>query len=310
MEEFSSMPREFFKKIIILSLIFSLIIFNPLSISKASTQSPKTVEEENRFSFNSYVELEYDSNILNKELNLEQSVAMPITITYWTDIPNHIFKFIPPSVQNIFLFNQPTKPFHTIELSIENDPFWVDISFSSSKLIIPIPLDSSKVKAETVLYITPSKQAPAESYLIELKTSCEPIGKLNGFTYYESLFFTPKFVPLIDISTENQILNVTPNEPQNINITVTNLGNKKARITPIILNKRPEWSSVINPHQIELEQLESTNFMFSIYPPYDFKGYNTFQLVFEVEVIPLEQDSPTQSYPINFIFYHSDQIKG
>jgi hypothetical protein len=301
----SLMRRKYLKKIVILfgiSMFFllqpSLSSTHPLKLNETTTIRPPL------FSFNSYIDIEYDTSVLEEAIYIEQSVAIPITIRYWTDIPDDFLRFFPESLRSYILFGQTTIPFQTIRLSLESSPSWADIYFSTSQLIVPVPIMSSEYQAESVLYITPGKDAPAVSYKIEIKATCQSLGKLNGYSYQESIVFTPAFTPQIDISVNEQVISVSPSNPKNINIEITNLGNKRALITPILLTFQSQWIPTINPPQVEMDSKESYTFNFQVTPPSDFSGYQTFQLTFDVKVYPFNQNAPSLSYPLDFIFYN------
>lgn len=297
------MQRGFITKFVALLIVIFFMICNPGIVSAYHRSTIEDPCDNKIFSCNSYIDIKCDVSGLENTLYIGQSVAIPLTITYFTDIPDYFATLFPKRLMNYILFGQTTIPFQTIKLSVVSTPSWVDISFSNSRLIVPIPTNSSEYCAESVLYITPGKNAPNSPYVLTIQASCNAIGRINGVTEQETIVFTPAFSPQIDLSVDEQVIQVTPSDDVNINIEVTNLANKKAQITPTFLTFHPEWSPVILPPYIDLDPKENCTFTFSVIPPEDFSGYQTFKLAFTVETFPYHPDTASVLYPLDFIFY-------
>lgn len=298
------MQKDFLLKIVVIVTLFLFISSNPFLISaEQSEKIEKPVETPSFFSFNSYVDFSYDNTMLSDSINLGQSIAIPITIEYWTDMPDDFLKILPIELRNQLLFNQRIKPMQTIDLSVLEEPVGVEVSFSNAEISLPIP-SSGKSQVETILFIIPGKNAPAKTCTIDIMATTSKIGSLNGFSYQESICFTPRFTPLIDIYLDSQIIYVYQLFQKNVDITVTNRGNGEARITPRLVSHESEWNPTINPPQSEINPNDGCTFSLTIVPPSDFSGYKIFELEFTVEVFPYRNDAPTITYPLTLMFYH------
>jgi len=111
--------------VILCFLIISTIInipFTNSSLSAEENQNPKI------FSFNSYIDIEYDSEPLNKNLEIDQSINVPLTIEYRTDVPEDFLRWLPWQIKNIILYGSMIGPNQQITLSIEKKPDWADKS--------------------------------------------------------------------------------------------------------------------------------------------------------------------------------------
>ena len=188
-------------------LILSLLTIIPISenIKADETNASRAI------AFNSYMDIEYDLSPLNDPLQIDVSIAIPITISYWTDIPG-VFDVIPYPFNFYILYGGPIGPMQKIHLEVLNTPDWANIYLSSQDILTDIPFASEGKKVVTTnLIISPRIEAPAQSYTITIKASCDGLKRLNGFTYQESIDFTPSFIPTIQIMVDKPIRQVPPN---------------------------------------------------------------------------------------------------
>jgi hypothetical protein len=245
-------------------------------------------------SFNSYIDYEYDISPLNQPLSIDQVVSIPITVKYSTDIPD-FFNIIPFPINFYILFGQPIGPMQKISLEIVDKPDWANIYISTPDVLTDIPFDSEEPEEKTVnLVFSPKIEAPAEPYTITIRASCPPIGRVNEFSYEESISFTPSFIPTIGITVDNPIREVTPHESVNFKITIHNDGNKITRVTPDIVTASEDWKAIINPTQKEIPANDDATFTFSIIAPFDFgwhNEYENFKIDFKSEVYPFQPGS-------------------
>jgi hypothetical protein len=271
--------------------IVVIILFSSVTISVINPDS-KVVDTASAalINFNSYADLQYDASALQKPLAIDVSVTIPITVEYWTDIPAFFGTVIPYPLNFYILFGQPIGPMQKIHLEVLNPPSWANIYISSPDLLTDIPFyGDDHMFVKTNLIVSPRIEAPAESYKIDIKATGEPIGKVRGFTYQESIDFTPSFVPTVQVTTKDPIRTVSPHESVNFQINVRNLGNKITRVTPTIKNKNPDWTETINPPELEIDPNDEATFTFSIIAPYDFgwhNEYESFEVQFKSEVYP------------------------
>lgn len=288
------------KGIVLGILLVSIIAFIPTpdTIVSADSDSQKLV------SFSSYMDFDYNLDALNKPLAIDVSVTIPITISYWTDIPG-IFGKIPFPFNNLILYGQSIGPMQKIHLEVLNTPDWANIYITSPDVLTKIPLDSDGIyKIGANLVLSPRVEAPAESYRIDIKASCDAIKRLNGYSYQESIEFTPSFIPTIQITPENPIRTVGPHQSINFKINVKNSGNKITRVTPNLIGVDEKWIPTINPPEYEVSPKSEATFTFSIITPKDFgwhNEYGRFEINFKSEVYPYRTGAANSSKSIYLV---------
>lgn len=286
--------------------IVVIILFSSITISVINPES-KVVDTASAalINFNSYADLKYDVSALDEPLAIDVSVTIPITVEYWTDIPPFFGNVIPYPLNFYILFGQPIGPMQKIHLEVLNPPNWANVYISSPDLLTDIPFAGDEHKlVDTNLIISPRIEAPAQSYTIDIKATGEPIGKVRGFTYQESIDFTPSFVPTVEITTANPIRTVSPHESVNFEIKIRNLGNKITRVTPTIKDKNPEWTETINPPELEIGPDDQATFSFSVIAPYDFgwhNEYESFEVQFRSEVYPYRTGSANNTKSVYLV---------
>jgi hypothetical protein len=298
------MNREYHLKYIATFLLVLICCFHPcILVVDSNSTVEKTTDSEYLINYPSYVDLDYNSSVLEKELIIGQSYALPLTISYWTRIPDNFIKFLPETLRNLILFDQKYPPLQTITISVLDEPEWATISFSSSTLTLPIPIDDSVYQVDTILSIIVHKNAPAQSYTIDIQAQWESIGKLSGGTYQESISFTPAFIPRIDISVDDHYISAAPMEEITIPIDVMNMGNKMARVIPRFIGLYEGWNTVIDPPVREIPTKDISQFMVRLRTPDGFSGFKTVHIQFDVESYPIKEGRPTQSYPLYLIVH-------
>jgi len=254
-------------------------------------------------SYNQYIDLEIDTRVLNDPLPFEENIFLPIKITYRTNIPDNFLKFIPRIIKNLILFGSITEPIQMINLETINTPDWADINFTNNNIPFSIPTGDLRKESTTNIIINLEKNAPAQAYIITIKGFCKNIGRLNNFTYHVDFVFIPKYNPCITIDYENDVY-TPPNIPINIDINVTNCGNKISRVTPTIITKNLDFTPTINPPQYVIDIDSTNNFIFSVIAPYYFMGNFVMQIKLTVEVYPYRINSPSEEYLININLHY------
>lgn len=279
---------------LLLILAISLISINPVSaddgISSRSSGSRSPI-----FTFNSYIDIAPDTSALNKPLAIDQSVNVPITIQYSTDIPPNFLSIVPFPIRNLILYGSVVAPKQKISIQVINKPDWANIIVSDKDILLDIPFKGSPSERETTLVLSPYEEAPAQPYTITIRASCERIYRVNGFNISSDIVFTPSFVPTISITPENPTRTVGPREMINFKITVKNEANKKARVTPTIGTNDSKWNPTINPPFHDIAPGDTATFIFSVYSPYNFGWHNdmkTFRIDFTAQIFPLQKDAP------------------
>ena len=281
------------------------LILGILLISVIAAFSAPVSAREKAISFNSYIDLEYDVSALNEPLAIDASVSIPITVKYWTDIPDVFKPKLIWWVPYVILYGSMIAPMQKIHLEILETPEWANIYLSSPDVLTDIPLGSDgPVEIQTNLILSPKIEAPAESYKIDIRASCDPIKRLNGFTYQESVEFLPSFIPTIQITPENPVRTVGPHETVTFKINIENLGNKITRVTPRLIDINKKWTPTLNPPNYEIGPNQENTFTFSIIAPYDFgwhNEYGSFQIDFLSEVYPYRSDAATNTESIYLV---------
>ena len=81
------------KTSIVLSiLLVSIIAFLPaIPADTNSSGEPKSIAI---FTFNSYIDIEYDASALNENLAIDESISVPVRIKYWTNVPENFLWFL------------------------------------------------------------------------------------------------------------------------------------------------------------------------------------------------------------------------
>ena len=283
------------KASIIIGILF--ISLSPILIHDNTASAAKVI------SFHSYMDLTYDPTILNKPLQIDVAIAVPITVQFWTDIPDIFTKGWPFNF--LFLFGSSIVPMQQIHLELLETPTWANIYFSSPDLIVDIPFESDgKVNINTTLIISPKIEAPAESQRISIKATINTLKRLGGFTFQKEIPFTPSFIPTIAIEIENPIRTVGPHQAVSFKIIVKNFGNKITRVTPTLIGVDSKWTPTINPPNYEIYPKQDSTFSFSLITPYDFgwhNEYGRFEISFKAEVYPYISESATSSESIYLV---------
>jgi hypothetical protein len=288
-------------KIMRISIISGILLFSIFTLVPIpdKTASAALVQ------FHSYMDFKYDTTALDQPLEIDVSVTVPITVEYWTDIPQFFRKAVPYPLNYLFLFGSPIGPMQTVRLEILDPPEWANIYISSPDVITEIPFDGEgRVEIQTDLILSPKVEAPAEPSKIDIKGSCGKIRRLSGYNHQESIEFTPSFIPTIQIMPEESIRTVGPHESVNFNIKIYNAGNKITRVTPSLINVDNDWTPTINPPRFEIQPNQESTFTFSVIAPFDFgwhNEYGRFEIEFLSEVYPYRGNSPTSTDSIYLV---------
>ena len=288
-------------------LIFITISLNPIVFSNITDKN--ICKEIGKLphpfliSYNLYLDFQYNLSLLNYPIPLNQRINIPVEVVYWTDIPD-FYLFLPWRIKNLILFRQCISPLIVFNLEVKNNPDWANIYFTSPILLGDIPFDSDgKYELATNLLILLYDTAPCESYKLDIKASSESIGRLNGYTYQESIEFTPEFRPGIELSGFESII-TPPLEEVEFPIHIKNTGNKISRITPQMGNIPLLWSPYFNTSPIVIIVGDTVTIGLSVTAPNDFSGAKIFYVNFLVEIYPYRPDSPTGNYKYYFQLHY------
>ena len=274
---------------ILLSILISIsLVFPAASAIPITKPEDKTIMPP-LFSFNSYIDIKYDPELLNKELPINKAVNMPITFSYWTDIPENFLRFAPWQIRNIILFGSMITPMQIIYLDVVNTPDWATIYFSEPELFVGFPTEENIREISTSLIIMIHDDAPAETYLLRLKAETYSLKRINGFSYQESIDFTPIYRPIISIGPLDNTIMTPPNQISFVPINITNEGNAKTRVTSEIVSELAGWSASIIPSQVILSIDETEQMTLVLMPPQYFEGIQQIELSFIPSRYPIAE---------------------
>jgi len=219
-------------------------------------------------SFPAYIYITTDESALKKPLIIDQSVTVPINITYKHGVPKQLYNLIPGQlIKNQFFFGSAMAPQIQITLSVVEKPDWANIYFTQPSVLMDMPMPEEKSTISTELVISPYREAPARPYTITILASSNAAGKVQSFTLSKSITFTPSYIPMINVEVEKPMREVSPKETVNFIVKVTNNANKNT-IVKFSYNAPKEWAPIINPREIELPPLGIGEATFSVQAPY------------------------------------------
>ena len=127
------------KSIFLIILIVTSYLI-PSTLVNADEQSSRSL----LFSFQSYIDITSDNEPLKDYLKLDESTTVSLTIKYSTDIPQDFLKYMPWRLRNYILYGNMIAPQQIINLSILDEPDWMDISLASNQFSVNIPIWISK----------------------------------------------------------------------------------------------------------------------------------------------------------------------
>jgi len=331
------------RKLIIISVIIFLLLFPALNSVKADEGANILVKAFRlgllNQRFNQYVEFEFNTSLINESLRVDQSLNLPITLKYWTSIPDSlktkgvwgfgILRFIP-----FFMFRNKIiygmgMPQQFIQLNITSKPSWLECYFTKNRFPIDFTTyndsnndrgsflfpqqkrgnpgfakecsDDNKSILRTSLIISPLAEAPAQEYTIDIEVYLAPHGMITKGVYKESITFTPSFFPKIDFSVKKPVQLITPQQPVNYPIQVTNTANKKIKVFPVF-NNFSSFHGDMNPEFLILNANESSQFSFSKFTEKDFGWHDTtkkYPLNFYVMLAPFTDNETYGPYSVN-----------
>lgn len=232
--------------------------------------------------FSSYIRIQYDSTVLNSEISLENTVNIPITIIYQTNIPSYFLRFSPGQIRNYILYGSAVAPLQEIHLEILNKPWWADIQLTTDTLLMDIPYDGVEATGQTTLLITPSVDAPAQAYTFQIKASCEDVGILLGDESIYSITFTPEWVPHTSFNMDDTTITAPAGSLVNAKIEVTNEGNADVLVIGVIPEEYPRWGICLTPSYLMLHPDETKHITLHVGIPQNCTNncYQTIQIDF------------------------------
>ena len=229
--------------------------------------------------FNSNIDLDCNISELNKPVPFGTSVTVPITVTYWTEIPQLFWSVIWP-INALILFFRFRFPMQKIFFESSDVPDGVKSYFSLNPVIIDIPFEGEIRKVNTSLIMSViGKNALSTFHRIELNAFCKNIGRLEGTERKLCIEFFIEYSPCLYISAPP--VSITPrNQTTVIPINVTNCGNWLTRVHGEIFDFPEDFDIILVPSNQDIEIYEKEEFFLIVTPPSDFTGYELIHLKF------------------------------
>lgn len=257
-----------------------------------SIQANDTVNRPQILSYSSYIQLSYDTTSLNKDLELEKTTQVSITVTYKSDIPSDFMQFFPWRLRNLVLYGSMTAPQQTINLSILEVPSWADISLSTNQISVDIPVEGNPIEEQITLSITPSELAPAQPYLFKLRASCGAIGRINEFSTEVDIVFTPQYNPDVDLipASDTSIkLSYENNTRTSFNFQCNS--NKKTRFRPMLVSAPDNVIVSFYPDYLDVSPEGSGKFYVDISTNSSFKKNASLSLSVKMQIFPSDEEN-------------------
>jgi hypothetical protein len=230
------------------------------------------------FRFDSYLEIEVED--VAEPVPIDQSVSIPTTVKYWTNIPEDFLWFLPWWIRNLILYGQVIKPLQMIHLEIINEPEWGKFFITAPTLFVDIPTGSDVEEANTSIIISVSIDAPAVPYSLRVEASCDKIGRINGCKCSETFEFIPEWIPSFKVIPDQTVVLTPPNQVTEVGINITNEGNGWGNVASEVVTVLEGWSAGINPSNIRVDVNETERVVLSLKPPLCFQGFQNIELLF------------------------------
>ena len=269
-----------------LILILTLLLFPTITGMNVNKINREPDRPPYLFSFNSYLDIEYDTTPLQDDLPLGHEVNVPIMVKYWTDVPENFMRFWPWQFRNFVLYGSMIAPMQPIELEILNVPEWATIYFTDPELLVYVPTEDEMVETCISLIIMPHYDAPAETYALQIKAEVPAVRRIGGFSHTEFLDFKPQYLPIITVDPVDDTVMTPPGQLAVLPINVTNNGNAQTRVTSEIESELEGWSAYIIPPEVIFSIDETEQMSLVLIPPEDFEGTQWIFLSFTSERYP------------------------
>ena len=257
-----------------------------LLISVIISIVPSTSAVDKILTFNSVLEMTYDQEYLNQAVQPDgPAVTIPVTIKYKVEVPENVLKY---TALRMLFFQTFIVTAVKVKMEILNEPDWASVSLVNPNPYIDI--DTEFTETTTAVVIAPYKDAPARPFTLRIKAETDPV--LNNHVPANSaelnMVFTPGYIPLINVYTEQPARVVEPQTTVSFPIKITNLGNKETIVTVKVTDYPSGWAPLLAQSQIVIPAAGETSgdniaeLSFSITPPYGLGWHN------ELETITLE----------------------
>jgi hypothetical protein len=240
--------------------------------------------------FESVLELDYEEEIVNDAIFQPDgaSVAVPITIKYKAIVPPITVEG-PLGILRLLMYGIII-PDVRVSLSIVDKPDWCTVALTNpNPYVSPLsnPVGDFSY-AETSVVVATYKNAPSRPFNLIIKAETPSIlrNRVGPNQAEINIYFTPGYVPLINVYTAEPNRIVNPQDTVTFPIEITNLGNKETLVTARVVKYPEGWSPLLSQSQIIIpsvaESGSGTNKMemsFSITPPYGLGWHNDLETI-------------------------------
>ncbi len=301
-------------KIVMIVAIFMLniiAIFPTVSSGETGNYSEvvnsilaKENQDEKAISYNQYIDVIFDVEQLNKPLVIDQSVNIPVTVKYWHDVPEQLYKAFGlfPLIRNQFFFGAAMAPQVQIKLDFIDKPDWANLNFQSPSVIVDIPNPGETITVTTTMILSPYREAPAKPKSIDIEASVESQGRLKSFNRPFTISFTPSYIPMIFVRINEPVREVSPRETVTFEVEIINNANKYT-LVEVDFDASREWAPVLSPREVEIPPGRRETVIFSVKAPYGLGWHDkTTSMTLTCQPYP----SPL---PTNFSQYEIGEVK-
>jgi hypothetical protein len=257
--------------------------------------------------YNSIIELEFDTSGIENPIPIDQEVTIPLVIKYSTDLKKDSIKLLPDRLLYNFYFGSAELPKQTLTVSV-NKISNIDLKLNENEITFDIPFDNNTYEKSINLIISPTTDAIAQSYYVQMNVSCDDIFRLKGSFIEKGFIFSPEYVSCLKVSGNNAIITES-SEINSTSITVENCGNDQVRITPLITSINDNLTVIICPKYLDLSKGASGLFNISVMPKEAFKGVKTINFSFTSEHFFQNSDDSSDVYDFFINCTYKDTAK-
>lgn len=228
---------------------------------------------------------------MNKPLDVDETINLPLTLSYKTDIPPDFLRFFPQRLKNYILYGSMISPTQTIALEVQNILEGVETSIETNEIKTEIPFQDSPISISNSLNIELKEILPAEPYTISIKASSGQIGRINSFSTEMDVSFTPRYIASATLdSLEETSLTLSYNNDTRFSFNIRNDANKKSKIFPYVEDIPENLFISFYPESQEVNMDETTSFTISLLAESGFKENKTIAISATFQPIPLDDE--------------------
>jgi hypothetical protein len=292
-----NMQKDFWTKGIVLGCAFMLIfLVTNVSTAIRNTNETHDIIPSRLFGLHSYIAVTYNASQTSEPL---EPNGPPRVITL--DVIYQVYRVI--LGQFILWYYNFTQQKINVTLEIIEKPDYCTANIDNSTLWFPIS-NTLSVK-QTALTVSVNENAPAfQLSRVAIRASVnDKLGPFGFFTFINGIetiihvSFINGYLPLINVTPENDFIETTPGTTVVDPITVENLGNGITLVNIEVISHPMDWSiNIASSIIISVNESKVTNLF--VCPPLDFCGTGIIILSFTPEYLgnPQYHGDPTIVY--------------